>query len=260
MAVSEASTTKTVQKPQKPLAKLSAVAALPAGQSSSATSARKTAFKATAKRWSNSSFWSSCNSHLENSPIKGDRLVAVLEALAERRVEDGVAARVVGVLEFVEAPVEVAAGEELLVRAALAQLAVVEDEYLVGALDGREAVRDDDGGAVAQHPLDGPLDELLGLRVDGAGRLVEDEERRVEGERAREGDELLLADGEARAALAHLGLVALGQALDEAVGVHLARGPGDAVLRHVPAAEADVARDRAAEEEHVLQDDREVLP
>ena len=63
-------------------------------------------------------------------------------------------------------------------RAALAQLAVVEDEYLVGALDGREAVRDDDGGAVAEHPLDGLLDELLGLCVDGASGLVEDEERR----------------------------------------------------------------------------------
>ena len=137
-------------------------------------------------------------------------------------------------------------------RAALAQLAVVEDEYLVGALDGREAVRDDDGGAVAQDALDGPLDELLGLGVDGAGRLVEDEERRVEGERAREGDELLLADREPRAALAHLGLEALGQALDEAVGVHLARGPADALVRDFRAPEADVAFDRPAEEEHVL--------
>ena len=90
--------------------------------------------------------------------------------------------------------------------APLAQLAVVQDEYLVGALDGREAVRDDDGGAVAQHALDGLLDELLGLGIDGAGRLVEDEERRVKGECACERDELLLPDRESRAALAHLGL------------------------------------------------------
>src|SRR5215207_3449822 len=187
-------------------------------------------------------------------------LIAVLETPVGRRVGEGFGTRVVGVLEFVEAPVEVTAREELLVRAALAQLAVVEDEYLVGALDGREAVRDDDGGAVAQHALDGLLDELLGLGVDGAGRLVEDEERRVEGERAGERDELLLADRETGAALAHLGVEAFGQALDEAVGVHLARGPADALVRHVPAAEADVALDRPAEEEHVLQDDGEVLP
>src|ERR1044071_914380 len=78
------------------------------------------------------------------------RSVAVLQAPVERRVGQRVAARVVGVVEFIESPVEVAAREELLVRAALAQLAVVEDEYLVGALDGREAVRDDDGGAGAR--------------------------------------------------------------------------------------------------------------
>src|ERR1044072_3640061 len=72
-------------------------------------------------------------------------LVAVLQTPVERRVGERLAARVVGVLEFVETPVEVAAREELLVRAALAQLAVVQDEYLVGALDGRETVRADDG-------------------------------------------------------------------------------------------------------------------
>ena len=32
----------------------------------------------------------------------------------------------------------------MLVRARLAQFAVVEDEYLVGALNGGETVRDDD--------------------------------------------------------------------------------------------------------------------
>jgi len=71
-------------------------------------------------------------------------------------------------------------------RALLAYLAVVEDDDAVGALDGREAVRDDDGRAVEHDALDGLLDELLGLGVDGAGRLVEDQDRRIERERARE--------------------------------------------------------------------------
>ena len=71
-------------------------------------------------------------------------LVSELQTVAERCVRQGFVARVVGVLEFVETPVEAALGEELLVRALFAQLAVVEDEYLVGALDGGEAVGDDD--------------------------------------------------------------------------------------------------------------------
>jgi hypothetical protein len=70
---------------------------------------------------------------------------------------------------------------------------------------------------------------------------------------------LLLADREAGAALAHLGGVAGGQALDEAVGVHLARGPADALFGDALAPEADVALDGAAEEEDVLEDDGEVL-
>ena len=46
------------------------------------------------------------------------------------------------VLELVELPVEAAVGEELLVGALLAELALVHDEDGVGALDGREAVGD----------------------------------------------------------------------------------------------------------------------
>ena len=85
------------------------------------------------------------SSQHNSPPDNGDNLlVAELKAVAQRRVRQRLVARVVGVLEFVETPVEAAAREELLMRAGLAQLAVVEDEYLVGALDGREAVRDDD--------------------------------------------------------------------------------------------------------------------
>jgi len=57
----------------------------------------------------------------------------------------------VAVLELVELPVEAALGEELLVRAALAELALVHHEDGVGALNGREAVRDEDGGAACDH-------------------------------------------------------------------------------------------------------------
>ena len=49
------------------------------------------------------------------------------------------------------------------------------------------------------------------LRVDRRRRLVEDQDRRVLEERARDGDALALAAGELRAALAELGLVALRQ-------------------------------------------------
>ena len=46
-------------------------------------------------------------------------------------------------------------------------------------------------------------DEQLGLRIDARGRLVQDEDARVEGQRPREREQLLLADGQVGAALAH---------------------------------------------------------
>ena len=56
-------------------------------------------------------------------------------------------ALLLGELELVEAAVDAVRGEELLVRAALAHDALVEHEDLLGVLDRREAVRDDDGRA-----------------------------------------------------------------------------------------------------------------
>ena len=88
------------------------------------------------------------------------------------------------------------------------------------------------------------LDEGLRLRVHGRGGLVEDQDARVVGQGAREGEELLLAHGEGGPALAHLGVVALGQGLDEAVGVHGARRLAHPLVGD-GGAEADVGGDGA---------------
>ena len=57
----------------------------------------------------------------------------------------------------------------------------------------------------------------LGVHVDVRGRLVEDQDARVGGRRARERHQLALAGGQVAAALADLGVVAVGQPLDELV-------------------------------------------
>ena len=59
------------------------------------------------------------------------------------------------------------------------------------------------------------LDLALGVDVERRGRLVEDQDRRRLEDGAGDGDALLLAAGEFQAALADLGLVAVGQRLDE---------------------------------------------
>src|SRR5262249_50840094 len=115
-------------------------------------------------------------------------------------------------------------GEELLVRAAFDDAAVLEDEDLVGVDDRRKPVRDDERRAVACDLGELGLDDLLGARVERAGRLVEDEDGRVLEQRARDRDALLLAAGELEAPLADLRLVAERQRFDERMDVRSLRG------------------------------------
>ena len=76
---------------------------------------------------------------------------------------------------------------------------------------------DNDRGAVAQGFLQRGLYEGLVLGVEVARGFVEDDDRRVLQEHAGDGETLLLAAGEAVAALAHDRGVAVGQRRDEIV-------------------------------------------
>ena len=116
------------------------------------------------------------------------------------------------------------AREQLVVRALLDDLAVLEHDDQVGVADRREAVRDDERGPAVQEAAERALDLALGADVDRARRLVEDQDPRVGEQRARERDELALAEREPRAALAELRLVAVLEPLDELVGADGPRG------------------------------------
>jgi len=81
---------------------------------------------------------------------------------------------------------------------------VLQHEDLVGAADGRKAVRDDDRRAAVQQPVECTLDQDLGGAVDVRRRLVEDQDARVRKQRPRDRDQLAFPGGQAGAALAHL--------------------------------------------------------
>ena len=65
--------------------------------------------------------------------------------------------------------------------------------------------------AADHQPVERVEDDRFGLRVDRRGRLVEDQDRRVLEERARDRDPLPLAAGQLRAALAEQRVVPLRQ-------------------------------------------------
>src|SRR5205085_3439187 len=102
------------------------------------------------------------------------------------------------------------------------------------------------------------LDLALGADVDGARRLVEDQDPRVGEQRARESDELALAEREPEAALAELGGVALLELRHEIVCADGPRRRLDLPAGRLRPAERDVVGDAAGEQEPLLRDDAEL--
>ena len=93
------------------------------------------------------------------------------------------------------------------------------------------------------------LDLALRLGVDGRGRLVEDQDARIDQQRPGDRDPLPLAAGERLAALADERVVAVGQPQDELVRARRPGGRDDLVARRVRPAVGDVLGDRAVEQE-----------
>ena len=63
---------------------------------------------------------------------------------------------------------------ELVVGTLFDDLSGIEDQDLVGILNGGEAVGDDKGGPALLDHFHGPLDDFLCLRVDMGGSFIQD--------------------------------------------------------------------------------------
>ena len=108
--------------------------------------------------------------------------------------------------------------------------ACLEHDDLVGMHDRRQPVRDHDRGPAALDIFERALDLGLGAAVERAGRLVEDQDRRVLEQRARDRDALLLAARQLQPALADPRLIAEWLAFDELGDRRAARRALDLVL------------------------------
>src|SRR5437868_13402554 len=93
----------------------------------------------------------------------------------------------------------------------------------------------------------------------GSGLVKHQDGRRLEN-RAGNGDTLLLAAGKLQAALAHLGLVALGRQSNEVVDLGEPRRLLDFRVARFPAAVADVVADRIIKQDRVRRHDPDCRP
>ena len=157
-------------------------------------------------------------------------------------------------LQPVERGVAAALAQQLVVPAGFDDHAVLHHQDAVGVGDGVQPVRDHERGAVLAQMRHRILHQPLGFRIERGGRLVEQDDRRVLDQRARDRDALALAAGKLGAALADQGVVAFGKAGDEFVGVGGLGGGDDLLLGRAGLADRDVVADRAVEQEHVLAD------
>src|SRR5579864_6826977 len=96
---------------------------------------------------------------------------------------------------------------QLVMRALFGDDAVFQHDDLVGVADGAEAVRDGDRGASLHQPVERADNEFFRCGVKRRCRLVEDQDRRVADDRARDTDPLALTARQGEAALAYLRVV-----------------------------------------------------
>ena len=130
---------------------------------------------------------------------------------------------------------------------------MIEDDDLVGAANGREAVGDHDGRPAPEQAPQSKLDLRLGVAVDIGRRLVEDEYLGIGHDGSGEADELALADAQVLAALLEVGVVPVFELDYEAVRVDGLRRLDHPLLGNVNVVVLDVLPHGAGEEERLLE-------
>ena len=139
--------------------------------------------------------------------------------------------------------------------APLDDAAVVQHHDHVAVLHGGQPVGDDEHRAALHQLVHAPLHQQLRAGVDGGGGLVQNHHRRIGHGGPGDGDELPLALGKVSAVGGEQGVVSLGQAADEVVGVGQPGRGVDLLFGGVQLAVADVLHHRAGEQVGVLQND-----
>ena len=131
--------------------------------------------------------------------------------------------------------------------------AVVHDYDQVAVAYRGQAVRDDESRPSARQLRESRLHGALRHRVDGSGRLVENEHFGGGEEHARDGDELFLPFAQLLAVAGYDGVIAVFERGNEFVEVRRFRSRAYLLVRRVRFAVRDVFFYRAAEQPRVLE-------
>ena len=125
--------------------------------------------------------------------------------------------------EFLFAGIEVVVcafqAEKLFLGASFDDDTMVEHDDLVCIPDGGKPVGDHENRFFLHQPVQTLLDQLFGMSVDVACRLIEDHDRRLVQRGSRDAKELSLSFAEVCSVVIEHGIVAKRRSSDEAVGM-----------------------------------------
>src|SRR5262245_34914735 len=158
-------------------------------------------------------------------------------------------------LQAVDRGIAPARPDQIVMAAVLDQPAAFNGNDAIGGAHGRQAMRNDEDRASLGDALHVLLNHPLAFIIEGARRLVEDQDARIHDERARYGDALALAAGKGGAALADNGVIALGQFQNEVVRAGKLGCGDDSLGHHRRIRQRNVVAHRAIEQNIFLQHD-----
>ena len=123
----------------------------------------------------------------------------------------------------------------------------------VGFLHGGHALGDDDLRGVRNLVVERGTDQLVRLGIDGAGRIVENQNLRLLQQRTGDAQALALSAGHIGTALLDVRVVLIGEFLNESIGLRELRGMANLFIGGVRVAPAQVFGNSAGEQHVLLQ-------
>ena len=166
--------------------------------------------------------------------------------------------RVFHKLAAIDIGIEGAAFDQIGVPALCHDLALLQYDDIVSCQNGADALGNHKAGATLHQVIQRILNEHFGLNIYGAGRIVQDQDARVEQQGPCNGDPLLLPAAQGRAALADRRSISFREADNEVMGGSGPCGADHLFVRSIWPAEGDVVPDAPCEEIGFLQDDADL--
>ena len=151
-------------------------------------------------------------------------------------------------------------GEKLRMTPRLDDTSILDNVYSICLDHGMKAVRDHQRRAPFDELAHRILHETLRFRVECGGRFIEQNDRSIPDQCARDRDALALPTGELRALLADMGVVSGRKPGDELVGMGGLCRRDDFLFSGADTAERDVVADAAVEKKNVLADIGDLSP